>query len=352
MAAASGGCLPGIAAGSHGANVREVGRRVGADQQDPLAGVGEPDRGRGGDRRLADPALAGEQHEPGRPAAPVQGSQTRSTTPSHGCLLPPAQPPHRDGTGTEANVPPAVSRRRARSGEQARHACAVIAGSVALLGFGLDSGIEALASIIVIWRFTGTRLMGAGAERRAQQLVAVSFYLLAPYIAAGAIWGLATGERAETSIAGLILTGGTAISESAGRGSPSSRVVPVRIARPAAAAGRRLIFPPTPIPGISAGQGYPTKVSPGLQGPRKSDHPPPPIHRTATDPPHRHTSSRARGGHQPVAPFGLTSLLTAPALGSFDLRHRVVEACGDRGGIKCPGLLAFPQRRGAARARR
>ena len=35
---------------------------------------------------------------------------------------------------------------------------AVIAGSVALLGFGLDSGIEALASIIVIWRFTGTRL--------------------------------------------------------------------------------------------------------------------------------------------------------------------------------------------------
>src|SRR2546422_6382216 len=32
---------------------------------------------------------------------------------------------------------------------------AVLAGSVALLGFGLDSGIEAMASIIVIWRFTG-----------------------------------------------------------------------------------------------------------------------------------------------------------------------------------------------------
>lgn len=58
-------------------------------------------------------------------------------------------------------------------------AAALIAGSVALLGFGLDSGIEALASIIIIWRFTGTRLTGAGAERRAQQLVAVSFYLLA-----------------------------------------------------------------------------------------------------------------------------------------------------------------------------
>ena len=55
---------------------------------------------------------------------------------------------------------------------------AVIAGSVALLGFGLDSGIEALASVIVIWRFTGTRLASPAAERRAQQLVAISFYLL------------------------------------------------------------------------------------------------------------------------------------------------------------------------------
>jgi hypothetical protein len=57
---------------------------------------------------------------------------------------------------------------------------AIVAGSVALLGFGLDSGIEALASIIVIWRFTGTRLASPASERRAQQLVAVSFFLLAP----------------------------------------------------------------------------------------------------------------------------------------------------------------------------
>ncbi len=90
---------------------------------------------------------------------------------------------------------------------------AVAAGSVALLGFGLDSGIEALASIIVIWRFTGIRLSGATAERRARQLVAVSFYLLAPYIAAEAVWGLAHGERPATSITGLVLTAGTAILE-------------------------------------------------------------------------------------------------------------------------------------------
>jgi hypothetical protein len=92
---------------------------------------------------------------------------------------------------------------------------AVSAGSVALLGFGLDSGVEALASIIVIWRFTGSRLLGATAERRAQQLVAVSFFLLAPYIAVEAVWGLLNSDRVQTTVVGLVLTAGTAIFEPA-----------------------------------------------------------------------------------------------------------------------------------------
>jgi divalent metal cation (Fe/Co/Zn/Cd) transporter len=92
---------------------------------------------------------------------------------------------------------------------------AIAAGSVALLGFGLDSGIEAVASIIVIWRFTGARLASPTAERRAQKLVAASFFLLAPYIAAEAIRALAAGDHAETSIAGLVLTAGTAVFEPA-----------------------------------------------------------------------------------------------------------------------------------------
>jgi hypothetical protein len=44
-----------------------------------------------------------------------------------------------------------------------------------------------MASIIVIWRFTGTRLASVTSERRAWQLVAVSFYIFAPYIAVEAI---------------------------------------------------------------------------------------------------------------------------------------------------------------------
>ena len=60
---------------------------------------------------------------------------------------------------------------------------AILAGSVALLGFGLDSAIEALASVIVIWRFTGSRRLSQHAERRAERMIAASLFLLAPYIA-------------------------------------------------------------------------------------------------------------------------------------------------------------------------
>ena len=45
----------------------------------------------------------------------------------------------------------------------------VLAGSIALIGFGIDSGIEGLASVIIIWRFWGARAMSERAERRAQK---------------------------------------------------------------------------------------------------------------------------------------------------------------------------------------
>jgi len=83
---------------------------------------------------------------------------------------------------------------------------ALIAGSVALLGFGIDSAVEGLASVIVIWRFTGSRALSEAAERRAQQLVAASFFLLAPYIAYESIRTLAAGDHAQTSFVGIGLS--------------------------------------------------------------------------------------------------------------------------------------------------
>ncbi len=85
----------------------------------------------------------------------------------------------------------------------------VLAGSIALVANGLDSGIEAIASVIIVWRFTGSRMLSGTSERRAQQLVSVSFFLLAPYVAFEAIQTLALEHHAETSWLGIGLSVGT-----------------------------------------------------------------------------------------------------------------------------------------------
>lgn len=83
---------------------------------------------------------------------------------------------------------------------------AILAGSVALLGFGIDSAIEGLASVIIIWRFTGQRRLSDKAEERAQKLVGVSFFLLAPYVAQDAVRTLIAGEHATNSWIGVGLS--------------------------------------------------------------------------------------------------------------------------------------------------
>ncbi len=82
----------------------------------------------------------------------------------------------------------------------------LLAGSTALLGNGLDGAIEGLASVIVLWRFSGSRTLSPSSERRAQQLVALSFLLLAPYIAFEAGHALLVGHRAETTFLGIGLS--------------------------------------------------------------------------------------------------------------------------------------------------
>jgi divalent metal cation (Fe/Co/Zn/Cd) transporter len=79
-------------------------------------------------------------------------------------------------------------------------------GSIALTGWALGSAVEGLASVIVIWRFTGDRTLSETAERRAQRAVGVSFWLLAPYIAAESVRDLITGHHAGTTVIGITLT--------------------------------------------------------------------------------------------------------------------------------------------------
>ncbi|MGO9794184.1 MAG: cation transporter [Solirubrobacteraceae bacterium] len=71
---------------------------------------------------------------------------------------------------------------------------------------GIDSAIEALASVIVIWRFTGSRRLSPDAKQRTERLVAISFFLLAPYIAQDAIRSLIAAQHPHTNSLGIGLS--------------------------------------------------------------------------------------------------------------------------------------------------
>ncbi len=89
---------------------------------------------------------------------------------------------------------------------------ALAAGSVALLGFGIDSFVESVSGTILIWRL---RKEAAGTldeeaieavERRAERLVGLSFFVLAAYIAFDAVTTLLAQEKPEVSPVGIALT--------------------------------------------------------------------------------------------------------------------------------------------------
>jgi divalent metal cation (Fe/Co/Zn/Cd) transporter len=79
----------------------------------------------------------------------------------------------------------------------------IAANSIALIGYGLDSTIAGIGSLVIIWRFTGSRVHSDAAERTAQRVVAVTFFLLAPYIGVEAVRRLLTGNEAEGSWVGV-----------------------------------------------------------------------------------------------------------------------------------------------------
>ncbi len=86
----------------------------------------------------------------------------------------------------------------------------VAAGSIALIGFGADSLIEGLAGMIIVWLFTGTRLHSETAERRAQQLVAASYFMLVAYVTVESVRTLTGGHHPGTSWVGIGLAAFTA----------------------------------------------------------------------------------------------------------------------------------------------
>jgi cation diffusion facilitator family transporter len=86
-----------------------------------------------------------------------------------------------------------------------------LVGSVALVGFGVDSGIEVISAVALLWRLyragpeASAEEQGA-AEKRALYLVAATFFLLAVYILYEAVGALLTAEGPESSKVGLVLS--------------------------------------------------------------------------------------------------------------------------------------------------
>src|SRR5437762_386841 len=78
----------------------------------------------------------------------------------------------------------------------------IAASSVALVAFGIDSLIEVAAGGIIVWLFSGGRGESEAAERRAQQLIAVSFYGLAAYVVVESIRAF-TGTHPDASAVGI-----------------------------------------------------------------------------------------------------------------------------------------------------
>jgi cation diffusion facilitator family transporter len=87
----------------------------------------------------------------------------------------------------------------------------LIVGSVALVGFGVDSGIEVISAVALLWRLyragpNASAEEHGEAERKALYLVAATFFLLAAYITYEAIGALLSSEGPESSTVALVLS--------------------------------------------------------------------------------------------------------------------------------------------------
>lgn len=83
----------------------------------------------------------------------------------------------------------------------------VQAHSLSVVTWAASSFVEALASLIVVWRFTGHRTLSATSEHQAQRWVAASFFLLAPFFVIEAIRKLINGGETHATILAIAVTG-------------------------------------------------------------------------------------------------------------------------------------------------
>ena len=77
-----------------------------------------------------------------------------------------------------------------------------IAGSAALVGFGLDAAVEVSAAAVALWYLAG---VDEERERRALRLIALSFFALAAYVSVDAVRDLVSDAEPDRSVVGIVL---------------------------------------------------------------------------------------------------------------------------------------------------
>lgn len=82
-------------------------------------------------------------------------------------------------------------------------AAGLVAGSMALIGFGLDSVVEVSSGIIVLWQFS--HHLPQERERTALRLMSIAFFALAALVAVGSVRALSGGPEPEPSTVGIAL---------------------------------------------------------------------------------------------------------------------------------------------------
>lgn len=130
-------------------------------------------------------------------------------------VLPPAPPASRGGAGPDAAWLRAAGQARRLSWLSlawmtVEGVVGLIAGfeanALSLIAWASTSFVEGLASLTIIWRFTGSRLRSATSERTAQRWVAGTFLLLVPYFLYESVERMVNGSHAESSALGIAVT--------------------------------------------------------------------------------------------------------------------------------------------------
>ena len=122
-------------------------------------------------------------------------------------------------------------------------AAGIAAGSVSLIGFGLDSGIDVSAALILTWRLAQERRTGCkqDADKRAQRLIALSFAALALYVGIAAGRDLLLANRPDESLVGIVMAAlSLAVMPALGRA--KRRLAPVMGSRAVAAEANQTVL--------------------------------------------------------------------------------------------------------------